>query len=71
MSGMPSGVNEKMPLKPSSIRTSSPRSAGTTAWAARHDPSYDSGVNGRVAGMTGAAVGWRIVAGSIGRGSWA
>ena len=71
MSGAPSVVNEKIPLMPDSIRTSGPRSAGTIARAAAHDSANVSGVKSRTEGITGACVGCRIVAASIGIGTCA
>ncbi len=68
ISGMPSVVNEKTPLIPSSHVA--PRRAGITSWAQPHDWAKSSGVNSSTEGITGASAGERSVAGSIGIGRW-
>ena len=70
-SGAPSVVNEKMPVMPWSTPTPGRRSAGTIACAQRQDSAKVSGVNSRTDGITGASLGWRIVAASMGIGIWA
>ena len=64
-------VNEKIPLMPWSTWTPGSRSAGTIACAQAHDSANVSGVNASTDGITGASLGGRIVAASIGIGTWA
>ncbi len=68
MSGMPSVVNEKMPLIPRSTRASGARRAGTMSRAQAHDSAKASGVKSSTDGICAASAGWRMAAGSMGIG---
>ena len=72
ISGPPSGVKEKIPLKPSS--TFVPRSAGSSSRHCSQAAAKSSSVNGSIDGMAAvghlAAVG-QVVAGRTGIGRWA